>query len=133
MTEERGAPGGSRTRTRQCLRLLPLPIGPRGRVVHPAGVEPAHALGLSQLPLPVGLRMRWSGRRAMLPPPPAWDAGALLNELLPGLAALTGLEPVLSTVTTLRGLRSPRAPLVSSPGSAPGTFAFGGRCSVWLS
>src|SRR5689334_20935019 len=53
-------------------------------MVHPAGVEPAHAPGLSRLPLPVGLRMRWSDRRALLPPPPAWRAGALLNELLSG-------------------------------------------------
>ena len=27
--------------------------------------------------------MHWSGRWALLPPPPAWRAGALLNELLP--------------------------------------------------
>jgi len=43
-----------------------------------------NAPGLGRLPLPVGLRKRWSGRRALLPPPPAWRAGALLNELLPG-------------------------------------------------
>src|SRR5690242_14495335 len=51
-------------------------------MVHPAGFEPAHAPGLSRLPLPVGLRMRWSDRQALLLPPPAWRAGALLNELL---------------------------------------------------
>ena len=38
---------------------------------------------LSRWPLPIGLQMHWSGRRALLPPPPAWRAGALLNELLP--------------------------------------------------
>ena len=53
-------------------------------LVHLAGLEPARAPGLSRLPLPIGLQMRWSGRWASLPPPPAWRAGALLNELLPG-------------------------------------------------
>ena len=34
-------------------------------MVHPAGFEPAHAPGLSRLPLPIGLRMRWLDRRAL--------------------------------------------------------------------
>ena len=32
----------------------------------------------------MGYRCSWSGRRALLPPPSAWRADALLNELLPG-------------------------------------------------
>src|SRR5262249_55603612 len=67
---------------RRCPRCS---LAPRRRMVHPAGLEPAHAPGLSRLPLPIGLQMHWSGSWALLPAPPAWRAGALLNELLPGL------------------------------------------------
>ena len=80
-----GAAARTQTSNRAFRRGLRCSLAPRRRVVHLAGLEPAHAPGLSRLPLPIGLQMHWSGRRALLPPPPAWRAGALLNELLPGL------------------------------------------------
>ena len=111
-------------------------------LVHLAGLEPARAPGLSRLPLPIGLQMRWSGRWASLPPPPAWRAGALLNELLPDVwrVGLGAARPAPSP-TRLSGVRyrfvvdpaglEPAAsamPLRRAPGCATGPCGEDGAC-----
>jgi hypothetical protein len=94
-----GAAARAQTSNHAFRRRPRCSLAPRRRMVHPAGLEPAHTPGLSRLPLPIGLRMHWSGRRALLPPPPAWRAGALLNELLP----VIGMTAIASSAGGLEG------------------------------
>jgi len=56
-----GAAARTQTSNRAFRRRPRCSLAPRRRMVHLAGLEPAHAPGLSRLPLPIGLQMHWSG------------------------------------------------------------------------